>query len=165
MDDRDAERPSAGAGATGADGTGETDWVCESGGTAAASSRGPDAAVGDPLSAAADPTLRATERTLKELVGGPLVRSMNGAREGEIYLARSWLVRVHGHVRRRQGDTRHADRVGRDRRRLLVAVANRLGLDVEALLAADPLEEVRTLYGALRACERTGYDGQLPDRD
>lgn len=89
------------------------------------------------------------EKAIHEIVGGPLSREMNGFADSEVYLAGSWLIAIHSYVRRCQGDTHHSDRVGRDQRQLLVAIANRLELDVETLLEADPDTEVRLVYEAL----------------
>lgn len=97
----------------------------------------------------------AMEMEIKEIVGGPVVRSMNGMADGEIYLASSWLLAIHSYVRRQQGDTAHVQRVGRDQEQLLVAIANRLGLDVAELLEAEPIEEVRIVRDALVDCERS----------
>lgn len=105
-----------------------------------------------------DVDTRELEHAIRELVCAPIVPSSNGFSDSDVYLARSWLGAIHSYVRRQQGDTHHADRIDGDQRRLLVAIANRLDLDVERLLAADPHEEVRTIYEALSECENGQED-------
>lgn len=98
------------------------------------------------------------EKQIKKLVGGPIVHGQNGFTDGDIYMARSWLIRIHTHLRREQGDTEHAARPSRDHHELLAGVANRLGLDYVELLEAEPREEVRMIYDALEDCEQYGYE-------
>lgn len=100
-----------------------------------------------------DPEQRELEKDIKELVGGPLILAQNGFVDSDIYLAPSWLLSIHSHLRRAQGDTEHDKRPNRDQRELLVGVANRLELDVEQLLAAEPKAEVHTIRDALFALE------------
>lgn len=105
-----------------------------------------------------DPDLFEMEKTIKEIVGGPIITSVNGFFDSEIYLANSWLGSIHSYVRKQQGDTLHTDRPSREKRERLVGIANRLDVDVETLLEAEPREEVRLIHDALLECERTGYE-------
>jgi len=89
------------------------------------------------------------ELALAELVGGGLSPRFNGG-PGEVYLARSWLGQIHESLLWHDPDATHHDRLPTaGRRQRLVAIANRLGLDVEELLAAEPEREVRMVYGAV----------------
>lgn len=92
---------------------------------------------------------RRREKEIHAIVGGPLCRDINRLFDDDIYLAKSWLGTIHTYVRRQQGDTLYADRVGGDKRQRLVAIANRLDLNVETLLEADPDEELRMIHEAL----------------
>lgn len=96
-------------------------------------------------------TLPELERNLKSILPGALVRSRNGFRDSDIYLAPSWLQAIHVYIRRQTGDTKHDNRLTQPgQRQLLVAIGNRLELDVETLLQAVPDAEVRTIYVAIR---------------
>lgn len=96
-------------------------------------------------------TLAELERNLKSILPGALVRSRNGFRDSDIYLATSWLQAIHVYIRRQTGDTTHDNRLTNPgQRQLLVAIGNRLDLDVPTLLHADPESEVRTIYEAIR---------------
>lgn len=101
------------------------------------------------------------EKEIQEIVGAPVIRSVNGLFDDEGYLANSWLVTIHSHVRREQVDTLFLDRPGDEKRQRLVGIANRLEINVEKLLKAEPFEEVRLIYEALLECERSGYE--VPD--
>lgn len=83
------------------------------------------------------------------LVGGPLSPRFNG--RGEVYLARSWLGRIHDFLLRHDPDAAHHDWVSptADARQRLVASRNRVELDVEVLLAAEPERESAMLDEAL----------------
>lgn len=108
-----------------------------------------------------DPEIIEMEKEIQEIVCAPIVRTVNGLLEEDIYLANSWLLSIHSCVRRQQGDTLFSDRPGDEKRQRLVGIANRLGIDVEELLEAKPREEVQMIYQALLECEQSGYD--LPD--
>lgn len=100
-----------------------------------------------------DEEIAAMEREIKAIVGGPIIRSANTLTTSDIYLARSWLLSIHSYVRHSQGDTLFEDRVGGGKQQLLVSIANRLDLDVEALLDADPRDELAMILEGLRELE------------
>lgn len=105
-----------------------------------------------------DPEIIEMEKEIQEIVCAPIVRTVNGLLESEIYLANSWLWSIHSHISKQQGDTLFSDRPGDEKRQRLAGIANRLELDAEQLLGASPYEELRLILDALKECERTGYN-------
>lgn len=96
-----------------------------------------------------DEEIAAIEREIKAIVGGPIIRSMNTLTDSDIYLAKSWLLSIHRYVRHTQGDTLFEDRVSGGKQQLLVSIGNRLDVEVEALLDAEPREELTLIRDAL----------------
>lgn len=87
---------------------------------------------------------------LKHLAGGALSTQCRGW-GGDVYLPPSWLHQIHCHVRDLEGTALHADRLTHEitECQALVAIANRLDLNVDELLEAEPEGELRVLYRAL----------------
>lgn len=90
----------------------------------------------------------ALEKDIRDLTNPVLSRTLNGTRDDGIYLASSWLGAIYHHARRIQGDDRRTPRHW-SRERQLGAVCNRLGLDFETVLEADPVEELTLIRDAL----------------
>lgn len=97
-----------------------------------------------------DRELLEMEKEIQDIVGGCIVRDMIGLRDGDIYLANSWLGAIHKYVRRQQGDTLHEHRIERDKMHRLAGICNRLGLDFIEVLEAEPRDEVRIILEAIR---------------
>lgn len=96
------------------------------------------------------------EQALGRLLATPLSAQMNGFDDTDIYLATSWLGVILRYIRHSEGDRKHTNKYRQvPKRQLLVAVGNRLEIDVPTLLDADPDEEVRLIYDALRELTNT----------
>jgi hypothetical protein len=102
------------------------------------------------------------ERRLQRLLPGPLVTKMNGFETGsDVYLAHSWLNVIHSVVvRQQEGIPRQHCLTEPSKRQLAVAICNRLELDAEVVLEAEPQKEVEIFYEAMIDLLQVNVDGE-----